>query len=410
MRRTTQLYAAVRLAIACTILAVGFRTWLVMGLIEPVVVSGSSMAPAFLGSHVAPNCPECEHCFSVGAEFAVEWDAVTCPGCSKTEISLEGLKLRWGDRLWVDRFTLQRRAPRRWEAVVARNPRNAATLCVKRVVGLPGERVDLDDGDVRVDGRVLIKSIKDQRAVRQLVHRETSANRRWQPDQENRWQPHGDGWHHAGNNQSTTGWLRYRHPKNEPVTDDVPHNAGITRRLNKIDEFALALDVQIRDTGTIQFALDDGAVAATIRVSMPDGRVELIRDEQSVAVCNLAPDLARRLAGGVVSIELCNFDGQLLFLIDDDVVLRTEWVGQAAIGSGQPVAIGIQGLDATLSHLTLYRDLFHNGHPVGSAGPISRCWQLGAGEYFLLGDNAPISVDSRLWGPVPAGLIVGRPL
>jgi signal peptidase I len=89
------------------IAAIVMHAWLLLGLIVPVTVSGRSMEPT----------------------------------------------LSPGERLCVDRTAFLFRAPTRGEVVVFRCPDQADTLCVKRVVGLPGEAVALMGGEVFINGQ-----------------------------------------------------------------------------------------------------------------------------------------------------------------------------------------------------------------------------------------------------------------
>lgn len=55
-----------------------------------------------------------------------------------------------GDYLLVDQLTYQFRAPSRGEVVVFRYPQNESTYFIKRIIGLPGERVEIADNKITV--------------------------------------------------------------------------------------------------------------------------------------------------------------------------------------------------------------------------------------------------------------------
>ena len=127
-------YVVLRLAIGTLLLAIGLRTWLVMGIVAPVVVSGNSMAPTL------------EH----------------------------------GDPLWIDRTVFQRRLPQRWEVVVARNPTDGTELCVKRIVGLPGEIVSLRGGQILINGQAVSQPHEPQPFEQPGAARFSWQSRQWQ--------------------------------------------------------------------------------------------------------------------------------------------------------------------------------------------------------------------------------------
>jgi signal peptidase I len=74
--------------------------------------------------------------------------------------------------------------------------------------------------------------------------------------------------------------------------------------------------------------------------------------------------------------------------------------------------IGLPGETVTIAN----GQVAINGQPIDEPylnGLPTQCFQnctitLGAGQYFVLGDNRPNSLDSRSFGPVTADNIIGQ--
>ncbi|MFO0960832.1 MAG: signal peptidase I [Isosphaeraceae bacterium] len=92
------------------------------------------------------------------------------------------------------------------------------------------------------------------------------------------------------------------------------------------------------------------------------------------------------------------------------------WVFRMPPRSGTPGSIAIKRVIGLPGESIGVRDgkVWIDGEPLdepylGSApnytlDPVT----LGDDEYFVMGDNRSISLDSHIWGPVPAGQLVGR--
>ena len=74
-----------------------------------------------------------------------------------------------GDRVLVQKFVYDLRRPVGWEIAVFHNPNEPSQAYVKRVVGLPGESIQIVQGDVWIDGQIARKTLREQRAMRILV-------------------------------------------------------------------------------------------------------------------------------------------------------------------------------------------------------------------------------------------------
>lgn len=79
--------------------------------------------------------------------FIVELYMVEGPSMRPTLVS--------GERLVVNKFLYRFKSPERGEVVVFRYPRDPSRDFIKRVIGVPGDTIEIQDGQVILNGQVL---------------------------------------------------------------------------------------------------------------------------------------------------------------------------------------------------------------------------------------------------------------
>jgi signal peptidase I len=124
-------------------------------LFEAYVAPTNSMAPTLLGSHHRGVCPQCgqpNFRTPVNDPFGMrETPRSICKHFHVARISEVDPRVLSGDRFLVAKFF----APRRWDLVAFRFPENPRQVYVKRLVGLPGEKIQIDEGAAWANGQRL---------------------------------------------------------------------------------------------------------------------------------------------------------------------------------------------------------------------------------------------------------------
>lgn len=415
--------------------------------VEGYIISTGSMAPYLLGFHKQVVCPDCRLPFAVGVPVDTETDTngpVACPNCGQAHIDLSLVPRNEGDQLLVQKFAYLFRRPKRWEVVVFQNPNQPTQAYVKRVIGLPGEEIQVRAGDLWINGELARKNLAEQRSTRMVVsalkYRPSDREElRWQL--ENGWQTTPDGFMFdpdfaamagdAGNRMSVTyHGTAPKHSMSSSVTDSAqlwPTDEYAYNGLNeasqryRVRDLMLAMQIELHSgRGSMTWALSDGA--QTFEVSLAAGERELRLFIDGVE----EPDQRVKLSGTMWQrkrlVEMSLFDRQLLFALDGEViyqrpleplVLPAKNVEDSAknpvLEDAQPVRFDARDLHVSVSDLTLYRDVYYTRGD-GRHG-VNEPYRLSADEYFFLGDNSPVSLDSRSWtnAVVRDHMLIGKP-
>ena len=129
-------------------------------MIEAFVIPTGSMAPRLMGEHWGLRCPACgyEYPYGVPKDVARRLRSngeptsfiAHCPNCTfRYDVRGKPKPPRnSGDRVLVLKYLYNFREPRPWDVVVFKNPQSNRDNYIKRLVGLPGEEIEIVHGDI----------------------------------------------------------------------------------------------------------------------------------------------------------------------------------------------------------------------------------------------------------------------
>ena len=410
---------------------------------EAYVVPTGSMAPTLLGFHKELTCTNCRFPFVIGMDDQGRSARPICPNCGKGDLVNEPAVECNGDRLLVQKFLFDVRRPRRWEVAVFQSPSEPDQAYVKRVVGLPGETIQIHEGDVYIDGQIARKSLKEERAMRLLVFDndyvpgDSDRFPRWRFRIERIGRIVPSGWRAEGSRFLRTppprigdrlDWLEYRHydpdrSRYGPIRDFTPYNGGDVRGENVVTDLAIEADVSPRpDVKALAIRLDHGPDRFVVTIPVDDrGKLEILRNGQVIDPANPRGRLASSPADAprFARLEASTIDRRLSVTLDDVPLfdpIDFEPGRSVDFGTpGFPLALGVPGGSIEVRRVRLHRDVYYTGSLApGPRRPfaVDVPHVLGVDEFFVLGDNSPVSNDSRFWeaSPVVRGdQFLGKP-
>lgn len=448
---------AMLIAFACVLI---FRA----AVVEAFIIPTGSMAPTLLGRHVRLHSPMTGEAWAIGSsrDRGVEDVRVTDP-FTRLRVGAEGARVGSGDRVFVYKSSSFFRTPPRWSVVVFKNPENPSENYIKRLIGLPGERVWLVDGDVfvrEVDGapwRIARKPARVQDALWWTLYSSELAPR-FDDSEETRWrspwamrdlasgqaiETDGPTFEIPGAQGATLEWDDAAHP----VTDEVAYNDSPSLRGGRVFDtgdvrvrfnarahapgFRVSVNISAR-SHDFRFEALDGAARLSIRPF--DGAAEgwILVDERpftglpegewtSVSFALADQSLEARVNDEVVASHDLGWSPEARLVnatgLDDDALReileneRDTSLGEPglyrrararvnATFDGAPATLARVGLDRDVSYAPAPRDFGRFAGEMGLAGHPLRAAILEDDQVFVLGDNSAASRDGRLWDTV----------
>jgi len=384
------------------------------------------MATAYKSEHSVATCDQCgfEFACDVVGESIAGQGGVICGNCGcqigpkPAARPADQVKLNPGQSV------------HRWDVVAFRR---GDRVLVKRVIGLPGETLDFSEGNLLIDGEIAAKPQRLWNETSSVVFdsrpSKSGANtiqlfERLVPRVKEAWAISGTTIsHHSrqANHNNRRGakfdFLDYRHlrcyktskdSKTPAAIDDAnPFNQSIRRTTHRVDELDVRVEVLCADKGSIQLEriTPKATISATVELR-DDQTMELELSVSGPGVISVEATEGINISGEVAEISLVNYDDAVHLLVNG--IERVEPVRfgstdgwpREQVEEDQPVlSIGASREDSvTIKRVSIWRDWYlYQDEPKPS---VRLPLDTGKQGYYVVGDNLPVSEDSRHFGLV----------
>lgn len=435
-----------------------------------------SMAETLRGAHFRVRCGQCgfryDHDF-IAQKYGVA-DTVTpsrklpigprssrCPSCGYSEPppirSSDGRYYTYkdgktvpafartvfkGDQIFVLKCVYQFFQPHRWDVIVFKNPLEPRINYIKRCVALPGETLQIIDGDIYINGQIQRKPENIQEELWMVVYNNDHSPAR--PDEKSF---NGHAWKQPFENVGASKW-------------NLSANGQAVFELDSLDAAVHRIQYNDRQGNDFRatYAYDDPAsfghmplcsdLMAEYYLSMGDSAAAgarirkygttyegWVRGDGTMEITRLTSKgkpvvLAKGLCTAaprerIYRFRFATLDHQLVLEYGKSKMVYDLGAGIEDAGTDYPIEPDVQLLGVgrlRLSHIGLYRDIHYISDNIKRASRQTPM-KLNDEEYFACGDNSPFSLDSRLWdrqgkanpghdsypaGVVPRDYLVGK--
>jgi signal peptidase I len=377
--------------------------------VEAYQIPTGSMAPTLYGKHYLVTCPACGGSFNLKLDEGAPLNlAFSCPFCSRG-LSEGGTRVRrrGGDRILVSKNLYFFTRPERWDIFVFKSPEqhDANKNFVKRLIGLPGERVEVRNGQVFINGDIARKPRRIQDTLWQDVynglHKESAAGY----------------WITRGSWAVTPkGLLMSQADRIQtveyagPITDAYSYNGDDGR--NVVSDLLVSAHC-VMDESAEHFAAAVWADSDTWKVVFrPAGKALRVELRHNEAVKKDALLLLPSTTD--FDFTLSVVDAVAEVSVNGVTAGRHEWAPSPESMPSYTADSGVFFQGATgpilVRDVEIKRDIYYSVRFEVPDRSVRETFvrDVPEGHYLALGDNSPISRDSREWKYVPAENVLGK--